>query len=289
MRTLPLRAAVLAIVAIALILPAVAGAAALSEIKRRNYFHVCAAPDALPYSSQNSSPQGFQLDLARMIADDLGVGLRVDWIYFTRFARLINCDALMGVIVKDDGKGPSGVKLTVPYTSSGYVIVLPKGSPVVRRFEDVPGGKGIGVQYSSWAHYILDTRKIKTRQFQNDLEILDAVSRGEVSGGAVVNTYAGWYLHLQPGDEIQLVDGYVPESDLRWNVAVGLREADQALVDAVNDVLKRRMADGTVKAVFDRYGVPYYPPYRVAATGGSSRSEGSPAPITTEKGEPLRQ
>lgn len=290
MKTLPLRAAVLAIVVIALIVPAVAGAETLAEVRHRNYFDVCAAPNALPYSSQNSSPQGFQLDLARMIADDLGVGLRVEWIYFTRFARLTNCDALMGVIVKDDGQGPRGVKLTVPYTSSGYVIVLPKGSPVVRRFEDVPGGKGIGVQYSSWAHYILDTRKIKTRQFQNDLEILDAVSRGEVSGGAVVNTYAGWYLHLQPNDGIELVDGYVPESELRWNVAVGLRETDQALVDAVSDILKRRIADGTVKAIFDRYGVPYYPPFSTQAAAEKTGTSGAaPAPRRSEDAEHVSQ
>src|SRR5437667_127722 len=89
-----------------------------------------------------------------------GVGLRVDWIVYTRFAQRTNCDALLGAIVQDNGKGPRGTQLSIPYAGSGWVLVLPKDAPAVARFEDVRGAKGIGVQYSSWAHYILDTRKL---------------------------------------------------------------------------------------------------------------------------------
>ena len=156
--------------------------------------------------------------------------------------------------------------------------MLPKDAPAVARFEDVRGDKGIGVQYSSWAHYILDTRKLKTRQYANDLEIMDALSRGEISAAAVVNTYAGWYVHLQPNDGVKLASGYTPESDLRWNVALGLRNADQPLVDAVNDILWRRMADGSIKAIFDRYGVPYYPPFKTEGgtkPGAAKTDEGA--------------
>lgn len=241
--------------------PLVVAAETLAEIKRRNYLEVCAHPDALPYSSQNSNPPGFQLDLGRMIAEDLGVGFRVDWIVYTKHSRVMNCDALMGVILKEDGAKLKGVKPSIPYAGSGWVLVLPKNTPTVMRFEDVPGDKGIGVQYSSWVHYSLDTRKVKTRQFLNDLEILDALSRGEVAAGAVVNTYAGWYVHLQPGGGVRLVEDYTPEPDLRWNVALGLKNVDQPLVDAVNAILTRRMADGSVKSIFAKYGVTYYPPF----------------------------
>lgn len=262
MKMFSFRAAALTALVVTLILPAAAGAETLGEVKRRSFLEVCAGPDALPYSSQTSDPQGFQLELARMIADDLGVALRVDWIHFTRFAQRTNCDALMGVILKDDGSGMRGVKLTIPYTGSGWVLVLPKDAPAASRFEEVKGSEGIGVQYSSWVHYILDSRKMKTRQFQDDQEILEALNRREISAGAVVNTYAGWYVHIRPEEGLKLVQGYTPESELRWNVAVGLRNADQALVDAVNEILRQRMADGTVRTIIERYGIPYYPPFK---------------------------
>jgi polar amino acid transport system substrate-binding protein len=273
----PLRAIITLALGAAILLPLAAGAETLAEIKRRQYFEVCAHPDALPYSSQNGSPQGFQLDLARLVAEDLGVGLRVDWIVYTRHARVMNCDALLGVIVKDDGKGPRGTKLTIPYASSGYVLVLPKTAPTVTRFEDAAGTKGVGVQYTSWAHFTLDQRHIKTRQFADQMEIMDAVNRGEVSAGAVVNTYAGWYVHLQQTNGVRLVDGYTPEPGLRWNVALGLKDADQALVDAVNRILARRVADGTVAAIFAKYGVPYYPPFIPEAKKSSDGAAGEEA------------
>ena len=166
-----LRAIITLALGAAILLPIAAGAETLAEIKRRQYFEVCAHPDALPYSSQNSSPQGFQLDLARLVAEDLGVGLRVDWIVYTRHSRVVNCDALLGVIVKDDGKGPRGTTLTIPYTSSGYVLVLPKNAPTVTRFEDAARDKGVGVQYTSWAHFTLDQRRLRLRKMsQSDLD-----------------------------------------------------------------------------------------------------------------------
>jgi polar amino acid transport system substrate-binding protein len=242
-------------------LPLLAGAESLGEITRRGYFEVCAHPDALPYSKQNANPQGFQLDIGQQIAADLGVRLHVDWIVFTRHARLMNCDALLGAIVADEGKQPPGAKLTVPYASSGWILVLPRNAAAATRFEDAAGDKGIGVQYASWAHYTLDTRKLRTRQYANDLEIMEAVSRDEIAAGAVVDAYAGWYLRLHPGANARLVQGYTPEPELRWNVALGLRDADQALLDAVNGILGRRIADGTIPAIFARYGIAYFPPF----------------------------
>lgn len=249
--------------------PLLAGAESLGEIARRGYLEACAHPDALPYSGQNVSPQGFQLDIGQQIAADLGVRLHVDWIVFTRHARLMNCDAVLGAIVADDGKQPPGAKLTIPYASSGWVLVLPTNAAAATRFEDAAGDKGVGVQYASWAHYTLDTRKIRTRQYANDLDIMEAVSRGEIAAGAVVDAYAGWYLHLHPRVNVQLAQGYTPEPELRWNVAVSLRGADQALLDAVNGILTRRIADGTISGIFARYGIAYVPPLPMGPRTGS--------------------
>jgi hypothetical protein len=44
-------------------------------------------------------------------------------------------------------------------------------------------------------------------------------------------------------------------------VAVGLRNADQALADAVSQVLQDLVRNGTVASTFARYGVPYREPF----------------------------
>jgi polar amino acid transport system substrate-binding protein len=234
-------------------------AAPLAAVRERGALNVCAHPDALPYSSQDRALPGFQLELAEAVAQRLGLRLHVDWIVFTRHARRVDCDATMGSIVKldDDANPGRGPRLTKPYLGTGYVLVVPAGSSV-HRLEDVKTGK-IGVEHTSWPHYVLDTRKIAVASYGSALDMLDALTKREVPAGLVPEAYAGWYIKLNPGT-VKIADGYTPERDFQWNVAVALRNADNALVDAVNQVLDGLVADGTVASIFGRYGIPYHPP-----------------------------
>src|SRR5262249_24603487 len=65
-------------------LPTLVTAGSLASIRDRGVLAVCAHPDALPFSSQNSPQHGFELDLAEAVARLLGVRLQVNWIVFTR-------------------------------------------------------------------------------------------------------------------------------------------------------------------------------------------------------------
>ncbi len=79
------------------------------------------------------------------------------------------------------------------------------------------------------------------------------------AAGLVSDAYTGWYLKLHPG-AVRISETYVPERDFRWNVAVGLRNADTPLVDAVNRALDTLIADQTIPKIFARYGISYRPP-----------------------------
>jgi polar amino acid transport system substrate-binding protein len=251
------------VVAIAVMLAASglsADAASLATVRERGTFGVCAHPDALPYSSQDRTSPGFQIEIAEAIARQLGVRLRVDWIVFTRHARRIDCDATIGSIVRadTDGGGPRrGPRLTKPYVESGYVLVVPAKSSSIERLEDVKGK--IAVEHTSWPHYVLDNRKIPLSSHGSAFDVLDAVAKGEAAAGLVSDAYAGWYLKLQPGT-VKISETYVPERDFRWNVAVALRNADAPLVDAVNRALDALIGDQTIPKIFARYGITYRPP-----------------------------
>lgn len=235
-----------------------ASAASLSAVLERRTFNVCAHPNALPYSSEDRATPGFQLEIADAIAKQLGVGLRVEWIVFTRHARRLDCDATIGSIVKSDGEaGRRGPRLSKPYLGSGYLLVLPPRSPSIERLEDVKGK--IAVEHTSWPHYVLDTRKVPLASYGSAFEVLDAVAKDEAAAGLVSDAYAGWYLKQHPG-AVKISDTYLPERDFRWNVAVGLRNADPPLVDAVNRALDTLMADQTIAKIMARYGIIYRPP-----------------------------
>jgi len=247
------------IVAVALASAAAsADAAPLEAVRERGTFGICAHPDALPYSSQERTTPGFQIEIAEAIAKQLGVRLHVEWIVFTRHARRTDCDATIGSIVKADDGGPRrGPRLTKPYVASGYVLVVPAKAASVERLEDVKGK--IAVEHTSWPHYVLDKRKIPVSTYGSPFDVLDAVTKGQAAAGLVSDAYAGWYLKLQPGT-IKISETYVPERDFRWNVAVALRNADTPLVDAVNRALDTLIADQTIPKIFARYGITYRPP-----------------------------
>jgi polar amino acid transport system substrate-binding protein len=48
--------------------------------------------------------------------------------------------------------------------------------------------------------------------------------------------------------------------ELRWEVAVGMRKADDALVAAIDAALDRMLAQGIVSCICASYGVEQNPP-----------------------------
>ena len=56
---------------------------------------------------------------------------------------------------------------------------------------------------------------------------------------------------------MRLVHAFDSVPQLTWEVSVGLRKADAALVDAVNEILDKLIADGTLTRIYEKYGVEH--------------------------------
>ncbi len=237
-------------------------AASLAAVKERGWWRVCAHPDALPFSSRDGAQPGFQLEIADAIAKLLGVKLIPEWIIFTRHARRAECDAVIGAVVPLD-KPPAvrGALLTKAYAGSGYVLLVPRSNTAIHRVEDVKAGK-IGVEYTSWPHYQLQTRGIGTSAYRAQLEIIEGVANGEVAAGMVTDPYLGWFLKEHPEAAVKVADGYVRDPELQWNVAVRLVNADPPLRDAVDQALDRLLAERTIQDILGKYGLTYVPPFK---------------------------
>jgi polar amino acid transport system substrate-binding protein len=240
-------------------------AASLVAVKERGWLRVCAHPEALPFSSQDRSQPGFQLEIAEAIAKILGVRVIPEWIVYTRHARRADCDAVIGAVVPltAEDKAPPGRSglLTKAYAGSGYVLLVPRADTAVHRVEDVKGGK-IGVEYTSWPHYLLQTHGIGISAYRDQTEIIEAVAKGEIAAGMVTDPYLGWFLKEHPQAAVKVADGYVRDPELQWNVAVRLVNADQPMRDAVDQALDRLLADRTIQDILAKYGLTYLPPFK---------------------------
>jgi len=241
-----------------------ARATSLAEIQQRGWIRVCAHPDALPFSSQDPNQPGFQLEIANALAKILGVKVTPEWIVYTRHARRAECDAVIGAVVTLTGvekTASRGALLTRPYVGGGYVLAVQGSNTSVHRLEDVKPGK-VGVEYTSWAHYLLQTHGFATSAFGSQTDIIEAVAKGEVPAGMVTEPYLGWFLKGHPGQSVKVADGYVRDPELQWNTAVRLITSDQALRDSVDKALEQLLTDRTIPDILAKYGITYVPPFK---------------------------
>ena len=226
------------------------------EIKTAGEISVCANPNALPYASDKDGTPGFQIEIARAIAVRLGVRLRVAWIVPRVRAGLVDCDMLMDTILVP-GVQPPSIRLSAPYQLSGVSLAFARGRETVKAYRELKHGTRVGILHNSLASLIVSRTPATMVPFGFEDDMLKAVAGGEVDACAVSAAAAEYFNLKNPDRSVNVVHAEDAEPELRWAVAVGMRRADDALVQTVNRVLSALLADGTIPAIYARYGVTH--------------------------------
>jgi polar amino acid transport system substrate-binding protein len=229
------------------------------EIRMLGEITVCANPNALPYASDKEAAPGFQIEIARAIAQRLGVRLRAQWIVPRMRAGLVDCDLLMDTILVS-GVQPPSLKISVPYYRSGVALVFAPGREPVNSYAELKRGTRIGVLHNSLASLIVSRTPATMVPFGFEDDMLEAVAKGEVDAGTVSAASAGYFNFKNPTRQVTLVHAEDSQPELQWAVGVGMRRADDALVENVNRALSALLADGTLTAIYARYGVAHRNP-----------------------------
>jgi polar amino acid transport system substrate-binding protein len=254
-----------------------AQARTLQQVLDRRVFAICAHPDARPYSAREPKPSGLQIDLAEALAGRLGVELREEWVLLRRDARQVGCDAIMAGVApeapSDDHRrstpasaatarsapsgAPPGQAMSRPYAAQLTRVVFRSGAPPIVSIDDMKG-RSIAVPPASFVHYLLDTRGIAVRTlYLAETDILSAVDSGAMEAGVVSEWSLGWYRKMHPQSHLEVLDQQIIDPELDFNVAIVLRNADQALLSRVNEIVGGLMSDGTMGRVFGNYGISY--------------------------------
>ncbi len=236
---------------------AAASAAAhpLDVIKTRGRLMICANPNALPFSSKTGEKRGFELELGEALAKELGVALEVGWVVFPVHVARVDCDILFDTIVDRDTAEDAHLRLSKPYITSGVASALRSGIEGVRGFGDLKKVKRVGAIVGSVASVRLGQKGLPTIPFTFEDELVEAVGKGELDAGLVTPATIGYYNVTHKDAPVIMVRDYDSIPELHWEVAVGMRKADDALVAAVNDALDRMLANGVVSRIYASYGI----------------------------------
>lgn len=259
--------AAVACVAVASLAPA--DARPLEDIKARGVVSLCAAPNALPFASKRGSREGTQIELARVIAGQLGVGLEVDWVVTGSQRGRVDCDLVMDAIVDPQTLMEDHLRWSTPYQRGGVALALRPGLDGIATMADLPPDARVGVMMGTFAHMILERRGVRTLPFGFEDELVAAAASGEIDAAAVTAASIGYYNATHPDRQVRLVDAFAQVPELNWDLAVAMRRSDRFLRDAMDRIVRQLMTDGTFERIYASYGIAY----RAPVTHGPKRIE----------------
>lgn len=249
-----MKAIVLIIVGAAIGLSGPAQARTLEAIRASGALGLCAHPNSLPFARKGGDPPGFQVELGQVLARELGVSLRLDWIITQYQMRSANCDVLLDVIADREAQGETRLRISKPYYRTGVALAVPSSSALTS-FKSLSEHTKVGVQVGSVAAMIIGQRHVPISIFGFETDSLDAVSNKEIDAAAVTPTAAGYFNLTHPDKALRILDRDEGVADLNWNVAVGMVRPDDALREAIDGALERLRNDGTIDRIYGRYGI----------------------------------
>jgi quinoprotein dehydrogenase-associated probable ABC transporter substrate-binding protein len=244
----------------------------LPDSSQATALRVCADPNNLPFS--NRAGEGFENALAELIAADLKRTVEYTWWPQRRgFMRTtLNagiCDVVMGV--------PAAFEMsatTAPYYRSAYALVTRRDRRLRLTSLDDPrlrmlriGVHVVGDDYASVPPaQALANRKIvdnvRGYSIYGDYakpnppaDLIDAVRAGDIDVAIAWGPFAGYFAASgTPALEVTpLPDRDRTGVQLAFDIAMGVRRADRAFEQQLDEVLARRQPD--IRALLSRYHI----------------------------------
>jgi quinoprotein dehydrogenase-associated probable ABC transporter substrate-binding protein/PQQ-dependent catabolism-associated CXXCW motif protein len=252
--------------AVLLALPASARQASLGELVDHSALRVCADPNNLPFS--NDRGEGFENEIAELVAERLGVPVRYTWhpetMGFVRNTlRAYLCDVVMGV-----ASGNELVQNTNPYYRSTYVLAYRTADG--ERFADLtsPAMKDatIGVIAGTPPTNLLiehgllgKTRSyqllVDTRFYSPGRDMMADLAAGEIDVALIWGPIAGYWAGKQT-EPITLAPLHAdrPGRGMDFRISMGIRPGEPDWKRQLNDLIRELQPE--ITAILERYGVP---------------------------------
>jgi polar amino acid transport system substrate-binding protein len=249
----------LALAVFALIGPREAPARSLQSITDGGTLIVCAHPNALPYASRYGDLPGLQIEIAEVLAKQLGVTLTRNWVFNSFQFRRAGCDIVLDAIGDKGALAEVGLRSSRPYYRSGVTLAVRQDS-ATSGIADLNKDKKVGVQVGSIAAMRFNQSGVGTSPFMFEDEMLDALQNKEIDAAAVTPGAIGWYNFKHPETQLRQVSAFEGDADLSWNVAVGMISPDDKLRERIDAVLETLLTDGTLSQLYAHYGMAFRPP-----------------------------
>jgi polar amino acid transport system substrate-binding protein len=211
---------------------------------------------------------GFEVDLARELAQELHVGQRFvqnEWSNLVPSLERGDFDIILNGL-EDTAALRGRILLSKPYFAFAEQLVVRRGFPL--RHLDQLEGHRVGTLSSSQAHAILRARpRIQTVLYGGQEEPYRDLQLGRIDAVLLDSVIAARYGLTKP--DLELADPDVA----RGTYVIGVHKGDETLLEALNAALDKLRSKGELAAIYARWHLPELPgaaPESAAASGADA-------------------
>jgi ABC-type amino acid transport substrate-binding protein len=206
----------------------------------------------LPFSTAHPQPSGLDYEIAALIAERLGVSLRVYWAYSShdsyasKLASKQLCDVILGIT--PDARFAERVLYTRPYYRAQYLLVMRAGEAVPPGEAALAVEEGVAIRGPTGRTLHL---------YPSTDAVLEAVASGRERAGYVISTRGPWLAHERwPG---RLDFHTMPGPADSFSISAAVRRSERDLRDAIDEAWADLERSGALARVFARWHVAYRP------------------------------
>ncbi len=232
----------------------------LTDVQEKGYFTIGLDADFAPmgFTQDDGEIVGFDIDLAKAVAEKMGVSVEVkpiDWDSKSMELSTGKIDFIWnGFSISDERK--KEVLFSDPYLSTKQSIIVKAGSPITSKAD--LAGKKVALQDGSTSEEAVkaDTEVYESigdsniTRFKENSQVLMELEAGRADAAVIDEVFVRYYLQKENmSDKYVVLDDYFTEEDY----GVGGRLGDKALMEALNKALEECKADGTTSAISEKW------------------------------------
>lgn len=233
----------------------------LKDIQKKGSITIATSPDFPPFEDlDGTNVVGIDIDVWNAICEKIGVKLDIQQIAFDSIIPGVQAGKIdvgaSGISINEDRK--KNVLFTAPYCMAAQAIVVPTGSPITCKAD--LAGKSVSVQSGTTAETFCMGEGYNVGSYESNSDAQMALTTGKVDAWVIDDLTAAEMTAIYNAENPDTPLIVLPEAMTSEPYAYALAFGSEPLVEELDKVIKGLVADGTIEAIFAKYGVPYFAP-----------------------------
>ena len=233
----------------------------LASVQKKGKLSIATSPDFPPFESLTDSTtvEGIEIDILQLICDRLGVELEINQMDFDSVLPGVQAGkfdvGVSGITITEQRK--KNVLFTDPYCLAAQAIVVTEDSAIKSKAD--LEGKKVSVQTGTTAESYTMENGYSVSSFSANSDAEAALTSGKVDAWVIDDLTAAEMVKAYnetASVKLVILDEAMTTEPYAFAFALGSDD----LVKEVNSILDELIADGTVKAIFEKYDAPYTSP-----------------------------